>query len=81
MGQYNRPSKLVSEYGNVPMDAEVVAALAQGLPNPKWQRQNRIARARREKNQREADAIAQQTLAAERGHNFQPTKQDKDKED
>lgn len=71
----NNHSKHVAEYGPRPTDAEVKEALAQGLPNPRWKRQNLINQARIKENVREATIFAQQLANAERGRNFKPKTQ------
>ena len=82
MGQRNNSSKHTAEFGPVPTDAEVREALAQGLPNPRWKRQNKINRARNKERIKESEIYAQQLANAERGRNFNPdpTKPEEDKD-
>lgn len=59
-----------SPFGPRPSDAEVREALAQGLPNPRWQRQNRMAREHIKQRVKESELYAQQQANYDSGVNF-----------
>lgn len=73
MGQRNNSSKYVEAFGSRPTDAEVREALAQGLPNPRWARQNKLARARAKVREQEYAIIVAQSESAKAAREFKPT--------
>jgi len=63
----------ITKYGPRPTDAEVREARAAGLQNPRWKRQNRIAKDRMEESVGEAAAYAAQLATSRAQREFTPT--------